>query len=84
MKHPANYRVTGPHGQGPVEVQGISGLNAVQNALKEHKRLFHDIDGIDEPRGPTGPVVAYRRVPKSTTMANLGAFQVAFLGWVGE
>lgn len=75
----ASWRVVGPHSEGPWEVRAETGLGAVQKVFTLAPELHNEYQGIGEPRGPHGPVVAYKAAGNAQAVE--GAFDVTFLCW---
>jgi hypothetical protein len=79
----ATYRVTGPQGQGPYEVQARNNLEAVQAACGIEPHLWRGV-GLHLPGDAHGPVYAAHVGQGGTTEVIDDKFDVAFLGWVTE
>lgn len=77
----AHYRVTGPNGQGPFEVQAHSLLEAARIATEHAPAEFGGITGLSQPQGQHGQVFGYKQVLNSRDSAEIGPFDIAFLSW---
>ena len=65
----SRYRVVGPRGEGPFEVEARTSLEAAAKADTGY--------GLDQPRGPHGAVLGYEA--SGNASAKVGAFDITWL-----
>ncbi len=68
------YRVIGPRGEGPVEVEADSSIQAAAFARFGYR--------LSQARGPHGAVTGYE--PFGAACTKVGTFDITWLGRVGE
>lgn len=73
----SRYRIIGPRGEGPFEVDATDGNAAIRSLIAARKLPKY---GLANPRGPHGPTVAYEPAfANPGVMAKVGAFDITWL-----
>lgn len=80
----SKYRVIGPRGEGPFEVEAESAIEAAAKVNAEYRMnarsggVLEGGYGLNQPRGSHGSVIAYEQ--SGNAAAKVGAFDITWLG----